>query len=223
MRLRLEKLQEVKHQLIGRKNKNVFLKFMESIFDYKKKVPFSFSEKQNILNTSNNDNDAESENENTGQLLSKILNRETKLSVVCDALAEENCQRVELQSEMKFLKKEHTKLTSQLQTKVEKLAKLTPRNVSKRVNRQKENNKILHEKVKEANLKLECLMAENKELNENLDKALSTTLKLRKQNSNLKVKNKKINETFQSQSYIQPHPSHKIPFMALPFNLSIII
>ena len=87
--------------------------------------------------------------------------------------------------------------------KVEKLAKLTPRNVNKRINHQKENNKILQEQVDEANCKVDFLEKENEELNKSLDKALRMTLKLRKSVSYLKLTNRKINEENNSESYIQ--------------------
>ena len=94
-------------------------------------------------------------------------------------------------------------MSSQLQEKVEKLAKLTSRNVNKRVNCQEENNKILQEQVEEANWKVDSLEKENEELNKRLDKALRMTQKLRKSISYLKIKNRKINEENNSESYIQ--------------------
>ena len=94
-------------------------------------------------------------------------------------------------------------MSSQLQEKVEKLAKLTPRNVNKRINCQKENNKILQEHVDKANCKVDFLEKENEELNKNLDKALRMTLKLTKSVSYLKIKNRKINEENNSESLIQ--------------------
>ena len=72
-------------------------------------------------------------------------------------MSEENSQRLELQHEVKFIKSEYKSVSSQLKEKVEKLAKVTPRNVNKRVNRQKENNKILQEQVDEANCKVDFL------------------------------------------------------------------
>ena len=106
------------------------------------------------------------------------------------------------------LKKTHVlnfnkSVSSQLQEKVEKLAKLTPRNVNKKVNHQKENNKTLQEQVDEANCKVDFLEKENEELNKSLDKALRMTLKLKKSVSYLKIKNRKINEDNNSESYIQ--------------------
>ena len=94
-------------------------------------------------------------------------------------------------------------MSSQLQEKVEKLAKLTPRNVNKRIDCQKENNKILQEHVDKANCKVDFLEKENEELNKNLDKALRMTLKLTKSVSYLKIKNRKINEENNSESLIQ--------------------
>ena len=86
-------------------------------------------------------------------------------------------------------------VSSQLQEKVEKLAKLTPRNVNKKVNHQKENNKTLQEQVDEANCKLDFLEKENEELNKSLDKALRMTLKLKKSVSYLKIKIEKLMRT----------------------------
>ena len=66
------------------------------------------------------------------------------------------------------LKKTHVlnfnkSVSSQLQEKVEKLAKLTARNVNKKVNHQKENNKTLQEQVDEANCKVDFLEKERTE------------------------------------------------------------
>ena len=76
--------------------------------------------------------------------------------------------------------KEYKDVSSQLEKKNEKLAKLTPRNVAKRVNRQKENNKVLQEQVAAATNKISDLQKENDEVNKSLDSALRTTLALRK-------------------------------------------
>ena len=93
-------------------------------------------------------------------------------------MSEENSQHLELQHEVKFLQSEYKSVISQLQEKVEKLAKLTPRNVNKRVNCQKENNKISKERVDKANCKADFLEKENEELNKSLDKELRMNLKL---------------------------------------------
>ena len=108
--------------------------------------------------------------------MSRITELKNKLFDVCKALSEENSQ--ELQHEVKFLQSEYKSVSSQLQEKVEKLVKLTPRHVSKRVNCQKENIKILKEQVDKANCKVDFLEKENEELNKSLDKALRMTLKL---------------------------------------------
>ena len=52
-------------------------------------------------------------------------------------------------------------MSGQLEKEVEKLAKLTPRNVTKRVNRQKENNKVLQEQLTAAPIKISDLEKEN--------------------------------------------------------------
>ena len=136
-------------------------------------------------------------------LLLKISDLENKLSNVCEALAEENAERLHLQSEVKTLHKEYKVLSLDLQKKIEKLAKYTPRNVNKRLNRQKENNDLLRSQIKEVTAKINVLEEENAELNESLDRALKTTLKLRKSVSHLKIQNRKVNEKFNSQSYVQ--------------------
>ena len=108
--------------------------------------------------------------------MSRITELKNKLFDVCKALSEENSQ--ELQHEVKFLQSEYKSVSSQLQEKVEKLVKLTPRHVNKRVNCQKENIEILKEQVDKANCKVDFLEKENEELNKSLDKALRMTLKL---------------------------------------------
>ena len=64
---------------------------------------------------------------------------------MCQALSEETTAKLELQHEVKTLYKEYKVVSGQLEKKVEKLVKLTPKNVTKRVNRQKENNKVLQQ------------------------------------------------------------------------------
>ena len=66
-----------------------------------------------------------------------------------------------------------------------KLAKLTPQNVTKQEYRQKENNKILQEQLKEKDgivnaieEELSDLEEERKKINASLDEALATSLKL---------------------------------------------
>ena len=137
-------------------------------------------------------------------LLLKISDLENKLSNVCEALAEENAERLHLQSEVKTLHKEYKVLSVwSFKKKIEKLAKYTPRNANKRLNRQKENNDLLRSQIKEVTAKINVLEEENAELNESLDRALKTTLKLRKSVSHLKIQNRKVNEKFNSQSYVQ--------------------
>ena len=83
------------------------------------------------------------------------------------------------------------------------MAKYTPRNVNKRLNRQKENNDLLQSQIKEVTAKINVLEEENADLNESLDRALKATLKLRKSVSHLKIQNRKVNEKFNSQPYVQ--------------------
>ena len=106
---------------------------------------------------------------------------------MCQALSEEATAKLELQHEVKTLYKEYKVVSGQLEKEVEKLAKLTPRNVTKRVNRQKEN-KLLQEQITTATNKISDLEKENDELNKSLDSALKTTLALRKSVSYLKIK-----------------------------------
>ena len=56
---------------------------------------------------------------------------ENKLSIVFQALSEESTAKLELQHEVKTLYKEYEIVSGQLKKKVGKLAKLTPRNVTK--------------------------------------------------------------------------------------------
>ena len=80
---------------------------------------------------------------------------------------------------------------------------MTPRNVTKKVNRQKENNKELQEQVTATTNKINDLEKENDELNKSLNSVLRSTLALRKSVSYLKIKNIKANEKSNSHSYIQ--------------------
>ena len=56
--------------------------------------------------------------------------------------------------------------------------------------------------MKEFTTKINVLEEENAELNESLDRALKTTLTLRKSVSHLKIQNRKVNEKFNLQSYV---------------------
>ena len=58
-------------------------------------------------------------------------------------------------------------------------------------------------KMKEVNAKINVLEQENAELDESLARALKTTLKLRKSVSHLKIQNRKVNEKFNSQPFVQ--------------------
>ena len=194
LRHRISALQYKKKSIIGKKPKNNDLEdFLNSPFNYEKHIfKLSTSSVVKIVDT-----------EKIDKLLSRINELENKISVVCKALSKENSQRLELQQEVKFLQSEYKSVSSQLQEKVKKLVKRTPRNVNKRVIRQKENNKILQEKVDEANCKEDFLEKENEELNKSLNKALRMTLKLIKPVSYLKIKNRKINGENNFESYIQ--------------------
>ena len=145
----------------------------------------------------------DNDNEETEKLLAKISEVENKLSFLCLMLSEETTAKLELQHEVKTLSKEYEVVSGQPEKKFENLAKLTPGDVTKRVNRQKENNKVLQEQVTAATNKISDLENENDELNKSLDSALRTTLALRKSVSNLKIKNRKANEKNNSHSYNQ--------------------
>ena len=58
-------------------------------------------------------------------------------------------------------------------------------------------------KMKEVNAKINVLEQENAELDESLARALKTTLKLIKSVSHLKIQNRKVNEKFNSQPFVQ--------------------
>ena len=53
--------------------------------------------------------------EKIDKLLSRINELENKLSVVCEALSEENSQCLKLQHEVKFLQSEYKSVSSRLQ------------------------------------------------------------------------------------------------------------
>ena len=72
-----------------------------------------------------------------------------------------------------------------------------------RVNRQRENNKVLQEQVTAATNKISDLEKKNDELNKSFDSALRTTLALRKSVSYLKIENRKVHEKNNSHSYIR--------------------
>ena len=93
---------------------------------------------------------------------------------MCQAFSEETTVKLGLQHEVKSLYKQYKVVSGQLEKK------LRPRNVIKKVNRQKENNKVLQEQVTAVTNKIGDLEKENDELNKSLDSALTTTLALRK-------------------------------------------
>ena len=72
-----------------------------------------------------------------------------------------------------------------------------------RVNRQRENNKVLQEQVTAATNKISDLEKKNDELNKSFNSALRTTLALRKSVSYLKIENRKVHEKNNSHSYIR--------------------
>lgn len=81
---------------------------------------------------------------------------------MCQALSEEATGKLERQHEVKTLFKEYKIVSGHLEKKkVEKLANLTQRNVTKKVNRQKENNKVLQEQLTAAPIKISDLEKEN--------------------------------------------------------------
>ena len=83
------------------------------------------------------------DNQKVEMLLLRISDLENKLSDVCEALAEENAERLHLQSEVTLHKEASKKKKKKKKKKREKLAKYTLRNVNKKLNRQKENNDLL--------------------------------------------------------------------------------
>ena len=171
---------KTKNSIVGKKLKNNELEqFLCTPFHFEKNIPNKASSTTIIKIV---------DNEKTEKLLAKISELENKLLIVCQTLSEETTAKLELQHEVKTLYKEYKVVSGQLEKEVEKLAKLTPRNVTKRVNRQKENNKVLQEQITTATSKISDLEKENDELNKSLDSALKTTLALRKSVSYLKIK-----------------------------------
>ena len=145
-------LQKNNNSVVGEKLKNNELEqFSCTPFHFEKNIP-----KASLITIVKN-----VDNEKTEKVLAKISELENKLSIVCQALSEETTAKLELQHEVKPLYKEYTVVSGQLEKKVEKLAKLTPRNVTKRVNRQKENNKVLQEQLTAAPIKISDLEKEN--------------------------------------------------------------
>ena len=173
-------LQKNNNSVVGEKLKNNELEqFLCTPFHFEKNIP-----KASLITIVKN-----VDNEKTEKVLAKISELENKLSIVCQALSEETTDNPERQHEVKTLFKEYKVVVVTLKKKkVEKLANLTQRNVTKRVNRQKENNKVLQEQITTATNKISDLEKENDELNKSLDSALKTTLALRKSVSYLKIK-----------------------------------
>ena len=98
---------------------------------------------------------------------------------MCQALSEEATAKLELQHEVKTLYKEYKVVSGQLEKKVEELAKLTPRNVTRIKNKQAKRKQESAARTSNSR-KISGLEKENDELNKSLDSALRTTLALRK-------------------------------------------
>ena len=124
LRHRINSLQEQKHTLVGKKINVDVENFLDKKFSYEKHIPLPASAATTSVKIA--------DNQKVEMLLLKISDLENKLSNVCEALAEENAERLHLQSEVKTLHKEYKVLSLELKKKEkEKLAKYTPRNVNK--------------------------------------------------------------------------------------------
>ena len=146
-------LQKNNNSVVGEKLKNNELEqFLCTPFHFEKNIP-----KASLITIVKN-----VDNEKTEKVLAKISELENKLSIVCQALSEETTDNPERQHEVKTLFKEYKVVVVTLKKKkVEKLANLTQRNVTKRVNRQKENNKVLQKQLTAAPIKISDLEKEN--------------------------------------------------------------
>ena len=109
LRHRINSLQEQKHTLVGKKiNVNVE-NVLDKTFSYEKHIPLPASAATTFVKIA--------DNQKVEMLLLKISDLENKLSNVCEALAEENAERLHLQSEVKTLHKEYKVLSLELKKK----------------------------------------------------------------------------------------------------------
>ena len=86
--------------------------FLDKRFCYEKHMPLSTSAVTTAVKIA--------DNQKVEMLLLRISDLENKLSDVCEALAEENAERLHLQSEVKTLHKKYKVLSLELQKKKKK-------------------------------------------------------------------------------------------------------
>eukprot|EP00111_Clytia_hemisphaerica_P013005 TCONS_00038217-protein len=96
-----------------------------------------------------------------------------------ESLREESQDKAKLEIELREIKKEHNSLSRDLQ-KVISLPSLEPRNVNKRVNRQKDKNRVLNQKLKQCDEDITRLEEDKEDLDSKLKKALKSNSRSRK-------------------------------------------
>ena len=112
-------------------------------------------------------------------------------------MREESQDKAKVEIELRAIKKERNFLSSDVQ-KLLSLPSMEPRNVNKRVNRQKDNNRELNQKLKHCNKEIKGLQNDNEDLDSKLKKVLKSNSRSRKSLSVSKKKqelyylNKKI-------------------------------
>ena len=106
LRHRINSLQEQKHTLVGKKINVDVENFLDERFSYEKYMLFPASAATTVFKIA--------DNQKVEMLLLRISDLENKLSDVCEALAEENAERLHLQSEVKTLYKEYKVLILEL-------------------------------------------------------------------------------------------------------------
>ena len=94
---------------------------------------------------------------------------EDQVLVLKNSLSDENAERLILAIELKQLKKIYNKVNTELKIKTYRLAKLSPRNFNKRINRQKQTNKELSSKIKLLLCAVSTLEKENVKFKKDLD------------------------------------------------------
>ena len=104
---------------------------------------------------------------------------EEKTLHLIESLREESHNKAKLEIELRLIKKERNSLSSDLQ-KILSQPSMEPRNVNKRVNRQKYNNRELNQKLKQCDKDIERLQDDNEDLDLRLKKALKSNSRARK-------------------------------------------
>ena len=112
-------------------------------------------------------------------LLKMVQELEEKTFYLIESLREESQDKAKLEIELRAIKKERNSLSSDLQ-KLLSLPSMEPRNVNKRVNRQKDNNRELNQKLKHCNKEIKGLQNDNEDLDSKLKKVLKSNSRSRK-------------------------------------------